>query len=102
MGRPPRRSPLLPYATLFRSKGDAPSGSAANIALPGQPFREEDGALRSEEHTSELQSRQYLVCRLLLETKNTKTTGPARPSTPSMRSTRPTWSGAYHCWFAAP
>src|SRR5947209_20562271 len=63
MIRPPPRSTLFPYTTLFRS-GQSPM----RCALWPQPevrFR----AARSEEHTSELQSRQYLVCRLLLEKK---------------------------------
>src|SRR5215217_8701837 len=76
MIRRPPRSTLFPYTTLFRSRPDgsaAPRGCAAPAAprpratppsaslMPPQP--------RSEEHTSELQSRQYLVCRLLLEKK---------------------------------
>src|SRR3712207_7269372 len=89
MIRRPPRSTLFPYTTLFRSKEGGSyrhllkadhknsaspwndQGSAEN--LPGfgaakpcaKPMNE-----RSEEHTSELQSRQYLVCRLLLEKKN--------------------------------
>src|SRR3712207_7036252 len=87
MIRRPPRSTLFPYTTLFRSKGltgwplkevaDAvgmrtpslyvyfASKSALYDALFADRYRE----LRSEEHTSELQSRQYLVCRLLLEKK---------------------------------
>src|SRR5947209_5111767 len=70
----PPRSTLFPYTTLFRSlaKGlldDGPIREALHHAdrlgaLPGKD--------RSEEHTSELQSRQYLVCRLLLEKKKTR------------------------------
>src|SRR5258707_11733517 len=65
MIRRPPRSTLFPYTTLFRSitSQDAPNGTARNSGSPGPC------ALRSEEHTSELQSRQYLVCRLLLEKK---------------------------------
>src|SRR3712207_8415078 len=87
MIRRPPRSTLFPYTTLFRSRAidesDAVKSAAGStvIALP----RESTGVavrvvvrpvpsrsvvrlrLRSEEHTSELQSRQYLVCRLLLE-----------------------------------
>src|SRR5947209_11335480 len=73
--RPPK-STLFPYTTLFRSSADRRSEAAAG-ADPGRwphPVRGGDrprpGADRSEEHTSELQSRQYLVCRLLLEKKN--------------------------------
>src|SRR2546425_4016434 len=65
MIRRPPRSTLFPYTTLFRSFPRAGPGSAA--ASSGR----RDGAdeARSEEHTSELQSLAYLVCRLLLEKK---------------------------------
>src|SRR3712207_8754330 len=78
MIRRPPRSTLFPYTTLFRSarphaglgrcaegpaRGDRAQGQALLVEEPGQP-----GA-RSEEHTSELQSRQYLVCRLSIEKK---------------------------------
>src|SRR5688572_31384366 len=70
--RPPPRSTLFPYTTLFRSD---PRGSrlvAARRPHP-QPFRRElRQQLRSEEHTSELQSQSNLVCRLLLEKKKIK------------------------------
>src|SRR3712207_8110335 len=88
MIRRPPRSTLFPYTTLFRSTPgcvpapsiDGPSSSRdATRAPPFLPDIEPDGEQngcarddllrRSEEHTSELQSRQYLVCRLLLETK---------------------------------
>src|SRR4030042_3061976 len=64
MIRRPPRSTLFPYTTLFRS-GPAPS-TAVITALSGTAG-EGKTALRSEEHTSELQSRLHLVCRLLLE-----------------------------------
>src|SRR3712207_7205583 len=94
MIRRPPRSTLFPYTTLFRS--DTGVDQAALAAEPGTPQQVELGllerrgdlvlddlhaypaadrvgalleGLRSEEHTSELQSRQYLVCRLLLEKK---------------------------------
>src|SRR3712207_7624653 len=82
MIRRPPRSTLFPYTTLFRSLDSKrridllaldQSGHLVVIELK----RTDDGghmelqALRSEEHTSELQSRQYLVCRLLLEKKKT-------------------------------
>src|SRR3989442_9008342 len=74
MIRRPPRSTLFPYTTLFRSR---PQGGARGEGLPGrrhpgQPERLPGGApvVRSEEHTSELQSRPHLVCRLLLEKKN--------------------------------
>src|SRR3712207_8612449 len=98
MIRRPPRSTLFPYTTLFRS---APDGPHARAALHGRDVEADaarrsdedlhalgrrhrrllpddeharDGPVpraRSEEHTSELQSRQYLVCRLLLEKKKT-------------------------------
>src|SRR5687768_18283417 len=85
MIRRPPRSTLFPYTTLFRSpplgrtavSGDHGNGHA--LVAAAQQLAREGGAgkggLRSEEHTSELQSRLHLVCRLLLEkkkkTKNT-------------------------------
>src|SRR3712207_8598404 len=94
MIRRPPRSTLFPYTTLFRSEdgGGGEPGLQLGLQLhlvaerlrvlrigaPGHPRPEERGrarlgeqahAPRSEEHTSELQSRQYLVCRLLLENK---------------------------------
>src|SRR3712207_7366040 len=83
MIRRPPRSTLFPYTTLFRSRpglGRRAGSAAANAAdraggggdrhpRAAEPARSPGG--RSEEHTSELQSRQYLVCRLLLEKKKT-------------------------------
>src|SRR3712207_8869967 len=91
MIRRPPRSTLFPYTTLFRSHGNVASRSRGGCGAWGparsslgrrthrparsradrRPLRQ-GGALyeRSEEHTSELQSRQYLVCRLLLEQQN--------------------------------
>src|SRR3712207_8293815 len=90
MIRRPPRSPLFPYTTLFRSSARpaaaAPRSLAESARVSGQsstlkPYRAtyQSGETnfrcpagrrqRSEEHTSELQSRQYLVCRLLLEKK---------------------------------
>src|SRR5438445_10150404 len=87
MTRRPPRSPLFPYTTLFRSallpRGTAPPRSRAppSRTRPRRAWRGRCGPPRhgwctprllyprSEEHTSELQSRQYLVCRLLLEKK---------------------------------
>src|SRR3712207_6961341 len=93
MIRRPPRSTLFPYTTLFRSAPDRHGhglarrrhrGGRRGRGLqrrrrgPGVPRRagqrRPGPALRSEEHTSELQSRQYLVCRLLLEKKKKKTT----------------------------
>src|SRR2546422_6289301 len=70
MIRRPPRSTLFPYTTLFRSVFDPPARIRADRAAL---VEEELGVLheiRSEEHTSELQSRLHLVCRLLLEKKN--------------------------------
>src|SRR3712207_7191072 len=99
MIRRPPRSTLFPYTTLFRSltaqwediKRKA-TGVSAPALLYGEPdlairvvrdiFNEDFAKLivsgddRSEEHTSELQSRQYLVCRLLLEKKKTNVSLP--------------------------
>src|SRR3712207_8516608 len=96
MIRRPPRSTLFPYTTLFRSAvlvpaitvgtvavTNAVSGSSASTGTTLQPADDGDGVVqqgddnsggqwacyRSEEHTSELQSRQYIVCRLLLEKK---------------------------------
>src|SRR3712207_7372157 len=95
MIRRPPRSTLFPYTTLFRSE----DGGTVVMSAPANPFRCPPGPYerasliahylktkkprskllvldakdRSEEHTSELQSRQYLVCRLLLEKKKKQT-----------------------------
>src|SRR3712207_8519407 len=86
MIRRPPRSTLFPYTTLFRSRLGEPDGAVRRDREAGQAGRGRgDGELgeraigiapdpvgahlRSEEHTSELQSRQYLVCRLMLEKK---------------------------------
>src|SRR3712207_8096126 len=88
MIRRPPRSTLFPYATLFRSSGyvllstlkltrslESAHGSTMAAVQPDATARcsaiSSSRVLRSEEHTSELQSRQYLVCRLLLEKKKT-------------------------------
>src|SRR5438874_3354559 len=75
MLRRPPRSTLFPYTTLFRSR---PAATSTRCGPRGAPERARRGAgrptwprrRRSEEHTSELQSRRDLVCRLLLEKKN--------------------------------
>src|SRR3712207_7153626 len=87
MIRRPPRSTLFPYTTLFRSTHHlewikALNGTLETVKLVGEDVGRVLFAIclsrlfgrrmsRSEEHTSELQSRQYLVCRLLLEKKNT-------------------------------
>src|SRR5947209_13520511 len=69
MIRRPPRSTLFPYTTLFRSQSCNSQIRSTAIAIPIPPPMHSDATPRSEEHTSELQSRQYLVCRLLLEKK---------------------------------
>src|SRR5438874_8834044 len=68
--RPPR-STLFPYTTLFRSETTTDATGAFRLALPAGTYTiaAGKGEARSEEHTSELQSRRDLVCRLLLEKK---------------------------------
>src|SRR3712207_8481661 len=79
MIRRPPRSTLFPYTTLFRSVvGPGELGVAHTLGGVGHALEAEVGGVgehggRSEEHTSELQSRQYLVCRLLLEKKKLDT-----------------------------
>src|SRR5438445_1817790 len=98
MRRLPPRSTLFPYTTLFRSSSTTAASVTARASTAWAArwlkrrsvgrnsfpfirsrcsFAADEGEARSEEHTSELQSRQYLVCRLLLE----KTTQPHRYST---------------------
>src|SRR5258708_26682896 len=69
MIRRPPRSTLFPYTTLFRSRGPARVGGASGGAAGWAGGRHQK---RSEEHTSELQSPDHLVCRLLLEKKKKK------------------------------
>src|SRR2546422_3675274 len=86
MIRRPPRSTLFPYTTLFRSIAapahlrDAHLADGGAARRGGAGERREPGRLRSEEHTSELQSRLHLVCRLLLEKKKKK-----RPTITSAR-----------------
>src|SRR2546422_3699899 len=101
MIRRPPRSTLFPYTTLFRSVPHAGLDHGRQLpqqhrlrsgALDRHPphLREARGGeelphpLRSEEHTSELQSRLHLVCRLLLEKKKIFTDSPPRTSSPSV------------------
>src|SRR2546425_8584393 len=76
MIRRPPRSTLFPYTTLFRSifVGDDRPAAERHRRLRRErcQVRHMNATLRSEEHTSELQSLAYLVCRLLLEKKNKK------------------------------
>src|SRR3712207_7930370 len=79
MIRRPPRSTLFPYTTLFRSaqrafdQRDGGQGRAVSRLTYCNRYSTLHPLGRSEEHTSELQSRQYLVCRLLLEKKKKKT-----------------------------
>src|SRR3989442_15831695 len=79
MIRRPPRSTLFPYTTLFRSCGAAGTGAHVENACIGdiaKKFQQHTLLIRrSEEHTSELQSRPHLVCRLLLEKKKKKRPG---------------------------
>src|SRR3712207_8729569 len=101
MIRRPPRSTLFPYTTLFRSAtviafyfgfgateppsswpvDDCPTGAAGSRAST-RPAACDSPTPRSEEHTSELQSRQYLVCRLMLEKKQ-PFTHPTSPPSPA-------------------
>src|SRR3989442_370640 len=81
MIRRPPRSTLFPYTTLFRSRGEnawrsmpkrAKSNRLAAVAMNSMAQHAVPNEFRSEEHTSELQSRPHLVCRLLLEKKKTE------------------------------
>src|SRR3712207_8544602 len=91
MIRRPPRSTLFPYTTLFRSVRDALAAVAPaargldrgldrlragvhwqSLIQPREGDQAREEGSRSEEHTSELQSRQYLVCRLLLEKKKNR------------------------------
>src|SRR5437870_9060496 len=91
MIRRPPRSTLFPYTTLFRSRVGAGG-------LPGTPMAPRDRGIlhRSEEHTSELQSRGHLVCRLLLEKKKTTTTTRPSPNTHDPPPTPPDYPPYSH------
>src|SRR5258707_2364408 len=73
MIRRPPRSTLFPYTTLFRSLLGHRAAQRHLVPLGRLERRIQRRGTRSEEHTSELQSRQYLVCRLLLEKKKKNT-----------------------------
>src|SRR5437016_11184748 len=75
MIRRPPRSTLFPYTTLFRSPG---TPAAQIITSPSRTAGNKSPVLRSEEHTSELQSLTNLVCRLLLEKKKVSRATAAR------------------------
>src|SRR2546422_4293908 len=93
MIRRPPRSTLFPYTTLFRSHHEQREGHDGRAQPLGRRAHVPDrdpgvGDHRSEEHTSELQSRLHLVCRLLLEKKKKKTTTvmPRNRATPHTQS----------------
>src|SRR2546425_3553437 len=99
MIRRPPRSTLFPYTTLFRSRSaDGSDADRTPAAEPpaGRDLQRRRSQDRSEEHTSELQSLAYLVCRLLLEKK--KNTIPYPPRTNITRpSTLPDHSHTREC-----
>src|SRR6185503_232121 len=78
--RRPPRSTLFPYTTLFRPH------RKPHLSVPGHRRGRPANRVRSEEHTSELQSRLQLVCRLLLEKKTARRTSCGWPITPSWRA----------------
>src|SRR3712207_7321685 len=97
MIRRPPRSTLFPYTTLFRSEPEVARARVAvlhrlredghdavggRVVVPGAGAGQVRHLHRSEEHTSELQSRQYLVCRLLLEKKKIGRAQQRPPLTP--------------------
>src|SRR5258708_18938037 len=88
MIRRPPRSTLFPYTTLFRSLLHTPAGPVESAAL-GKLMDPDKLPYRSEEHTSELQSPDHLVCRLLLEKKNTLVTEGACRARPSTSASPP-------------
>src|SRR3712207_8579010 len=102
MIRRPPRSTLFPYTTLFRSRGvgqvrgggvgrgkgcEAVGHGASGSWRSGRACARQRA--RSEEHTSELQSRQYLVCRLLLGKKNNRGANASCHATPAKPSSTP-------------
>src|SRR3989442_7581109 len=86
MIRRPPRSTLFPYTTLFRSHPARRDGVDADLGaeIPGERLGE-----RSEEHTSELQSRPHLVCRLLLEKKEDVAQRPTHAVVPAIVADQP-------------
>src|SRR2546422_7018342 len=96
MIRRPPRSTLFPYTTLFRSASSVtvPALTEAPVhtleAVKNVNVTVPVGVPRSEEHTSELQSRLHLVCRLLLEKKKQTTSRESRPTHPRLRQAHET------------
>src|SRR2546422_5030328 len=102
MIRRPPRSTLFPYTTLFRSSHPTPrkeSRSSGGWPRPPRTDRQRSRSsigARSEEHTSELQSRLHLVCRLLLEKKKKKTRTTTPPTTTIASHPSPCYGTASH------
>src|SRR2546430_5410901 len=97
MIRRPPRSTLFPYTTLFRSAFTTWRQRQGNSAAvhPMMALEEPETHLRSEEHTSELQSQSNLVCRLLLEKKKNTL---ERPRWIPHLNTSDTHLSAHYCW----
>src|SRR2546430_11491182 len=102
MIRPPPRSTLFPYTTLFRSQDDGRPGEhwpKFRFRPARRPFPDHSAAarlIRSEEHTSELQSQSNLVCRLLLEKKKSEITDQGIATCPQSFASR------HYSWLSAP
>src|SRR2546428_9875010 len=99
MIRRPPRSTLFPYTTLFRS--EAAVYHATRVPPPSPPWSWQALTSRSEEHTSELQSRSDLVCRLLLEKKKDKHDVPSNACLKDPTDVRAPTANACVCTFRA-
>src|SRR2546421_8178336 len=102
MIRRPPRSTLFPYTTLFRSDrrscDSTCSMRSSRTKVIAAPSRCSSGGSRSEEHTSELQSRSDLVCRLLLEKKKKEDPRPSHallPAPPPLNTASKRMDGAH-------
>src|SRR5947208_10391208 len=91
----------LSHTTLFRSQTGLSSSVTRRSSTPSRcspaPFRADEGVDRSEEHTSELQSPDHLVCRLLLEKKKQTNYNPTDCRWPALQPLRRTQSPAAQC-----
>src|SRR2546422_6012020 len=102
MIRRPPRSTLFPYTTLFRSsvRGGVTAQRPRSRSGDNKRRHRRPATLRSEEHTSELQSRLHLVCRLLLEKKKSRRERLAPVEHPLLGlripGAKPTWEFALH------
>src|SRR5258708_29976795 len=97
MIRRPPRSTLFPYTTLFRSPNGVQAAFIQGVGTISQTLSLNAGSYtRSEEHTSELQSPDHLVCRLLLEKKKTQIGSLGSQYSTSFRNIRFVFSGAIH------